>query len=183
MDTEGIAAGTSVTVLGMIGTVFLRALTEADARYGVPLERVREELGVSKALLRDASGSMALGVMTRAWVLSSELSTEPDFGLVAAETMPPGSYGELEYAVLSSPDAREALDRAVRFQRVTYAMKDHEALAAQRHLPAATVDGEVGGQHERARQRDVAVEIEEDDARRVVGARSLAKRARTVIGR
>jgi AraC-like DNA-binding protein len=108
----------------MIGTVFLRALAEAGERYGVPPERVCDELGVSRPLLHDASGSVALGVMTRAWVLYPELSKHADFGLVTAETMPPGSYGELEYAVLSSRSAREALERAVRFQRVTYAMSD-----------------------------------------------------------
>ena len=108
----------------MIGTVFLRALTEAGARHGVLEARVCDELGVSEALLHDASASVSLDVATRAWLLVPELSNQPDFGLVAAETMPPGSYGELEYAVLSSPNAKEALARAVRFQRVTYAMSD-----------------------------------------------------------
>lgn len=62
--------------------------------------------------------------MTRAWVTIPALSCDPHFGLVAAETMPAGSYGALEYAVLSSATASEALARAVRFQRVTYAMSD-----------------------------------------------------------
>ena len=108
----------------MIGTVFLRALTEAGARYGVQPARVYTELGVNEATLHDASASVSLDVATRAWLTVSALAAEPDFGLLAAETMPPGSYGELEYAVLSSPNAKEALARAVRFQRVTYAMSD-----------------------------------------------------------
>jgi AraC-like DNA-binding protein len=108
----------------VIGTVFLRALTEAGARYGVQLARVYDELGVTEALLHDASATVSLDVATRAWLSVSAMSDEADFGLLAAETMPPGSYGELEYAVLSSPSAKEALARAVRFQRVTYAMSD-----------------------------------------------------------
>ena len=106
----------------MIGTVFLRALTEAGARYGVEPGRVYEELGIEPGLLDDASSAVSLDLATRAWVTVPSLTGEEDFGLLAAETMPPGSYGELEYAVLSSPTAREALARAVRFQRVTYAM-------------------------------------------------------------
>lgn len=108
----------------MIGTVFLRALTEAGARFGVPAARVHDELGVTEALLRDASATVSLDVATRAWLTVPAMSGEAAFGLLAAETMPPGSYGELEYAVLSSPSAKEALARAVRFQRVTYAMSD-----------------------------------------------------------
>jgi AraC-like DNA-binding protein len=108
----------------MIGSVFLRALTEAGARYGVQSARVHDELGVTEALLADSSASVSLDVATRAWLLVPELSNQADFGLLAAETMPPGSYGDLEYAVLSSPTAKEALARAVRFQRVTYAMSD-----------------------------------------------------------
>ena len=108
----------------MIGSFFLRVLMEAGARYGVQLARVYDELGVTEALLDDASASVSLDVATRAWLTVPALANEPDFGLVAAETMPPGSYGELEYAVLSSPNAKEALARAVRFQRVTYALSD-----------------------------------------------------------
>ncbi len=108
----------------MIGTVFLRALTEAGARYGATPARIYDELDLTEALLHDASASVSLDVATRAWLTVPALASEPDFGLLAAETMPPGSYGELEYAVLSSPTAKEALARAVRFQRVTYAMSD-----------------------------------------------------------
>jgi AraC-like DNA-binding protein len=114
----------------LIGTVFLRALTEAGGRYGADLGRVHDELGVDAALLDDASATVSLELATRAWQLVPALTGEPDFGLLAAETMPPGSYGALEYAVLSSPTAKEALARAVRFQRVTYAMSDLSMSAA-----------------------------------------------------
>jgi AraC-like DNA-binding protein len=90
----------------------------------VDAERVRRDLDVSEDVLRDPSASVSLEVMTRAWAMVPELAGDPDFGLVAAETMPPGSYGALEYAVLSSATATEALERAVRFQKVTYAMSD-----------------------------------------------------------
>lgn len=108
----------------MIGTVFLRALTEAGGRYGADPARARDELGLTQELLDDASASVPLDTATRAWLLVPELTKHADFGLLSAETMPPGSYGALEYAVLSSPNAKEALARAVRFQRVTYAMSD-----------------------------------------------------------
>jgi len=109
---------------GTIGTTYLRALLEAGARHGAPAERVRSELDVPDDLLGDPSASVSLELMTRAWLLVPALAGDPDFGLVAAESMPAGSYGALEYAVLSSATAIEALARAVRFQRVTYAMSD-----------------------------------------------------------
>jgi AraC-like DNA-binding protein len=117
----------------VIGTVFLRALTEAGGRYGVQPARVLDELGLTEALLDDASATVSLDVATRAWLLVPALSQKADFGLLAAETMPPGSYGALEYAVLSSPNAKEALARAVRFQRVTYAMSDLSFAVAGSH--------------------------------------------------
>ncbi len=109
---------------GTIGTTYLRALLEAGARHGVDADNVRRELDISEETLADPSASVSLEVMTRAWTIVPALSKNPAFGLVAAETMPPGSYGSLEYAVLSSATASEALARAVRFQRVTYAMSD-----------------------------------------------------------
>jgi AraC-like DNA-binding protein len=65
--------------------------------------------------------------MTRAWIIvpaRARAELAADFGIVSAETLPPGSYGTLETLVLSSATASDALDRAVRFQRVTYAMSD-----------------------------------------------------------
>ena len=99
-------------------------MLDAGARYGVDSEHVLRELDVVGATLRDPGASVSLDVMTRAWVLVPWLAKEPDFGLLSAETLPPGTYGALEYAVLSSATASDALARAVRFQRVTYAMSD-----------------------------------------------------------
>ncbi len=117
----------------VIGTVFLRALTEAGARYGVQAHAYATSSASREALLTRRE---RLGVARRRdarVALVPELSSQPDFGLVAAETMPPGSYGELEYAVLSSANAKEALARAVRFQRVTYAMSDLSFAASGPH--------------------------------------------------
>lgn len=109
---------------GTIGTTFLRALLDAGARWGVDIAHVLGELDVSAETLADPGASVSLDVMTRAWALVPWLSKEPDFGLLSAESLPPGTYGALEYAVLSSATASDALSRAVRFQRVTYAMSD-----------------------------------------------------------
>lgn len=102
----------------------MRALVEAGARYGIDSAAVCRELEVTDTTLRDPSASVSLDLMTRAWVLLPPRANVPDFGLVSAETMPMGSYGSLEALVLSSATACDALDRAVRFQRVTYAMSD-----------------------------------------------------------
>jgi AraC-like DNA-binding protein len=121
---------------GTIGTTYLRALLDAASRHGVDAERVRRDLDVSEETLRDPSASVALEIMTRAWIAIPALANDPDFGIVAAETMAPGSYGALEYAVLSSATATEALARAVRFQKVTYAMSD---LSFAVEGPSATI--------------------------------------------
>ena len=109
---------------GTIGTTYLRALLDAAGRYGADVDEACRQLEVTAERLADPSASVSLEAMTRAWTIVPRLTNEPHFGLVAAETMPPGSYGALEYAVLSSANVVEALERAVRFQRVTYAMSD-----------------------------------------------------------
>jgi AraC-like DNA-binding protein len=53
--------------------------------------------------------------MAVAWHLASEQSGDPDFGLHAAENTPPGTYGALEYATMSSTSLVDALRRAVRY--------------------------------------------------------------------
>ncbi len=60
--------------------------------------------------------------------------------------------------------------------------RDDEALAAHRDLPPAAVDGEVRRKDQRTGERDVAVEIEEDHARRIARVRPDAERARAVVG-
>ena len=108
---------------GVIGTVFFRALTKERARYGVEPGSVYDALGVTEALLHDASASVSLDVATRAWLSSRALRA----GRLRASRRRDDAARQLRRARICgalSPNAKEALVRAVRFQRVTYAMSN-----------------------------------------------------------
>jgi AraC-like DNA-binding protein len=95
--------------------LLLRALVESAAAAGVDVSRLLAGIGVAPAVLEDASGWVPASVMARAWRVASELSGDVAFGLHAAESTPPGAYGALEYATMSSASLVDALRRAVRY--------------------------------------------------------------------
>jgi AraC-like DNA-binding protein len=109
---------------GMVAVLFLRALLDHGRRVGVASGRVLQELGLSPLVLEDINGWIATRAIVRAWQIVPAWSGDPDFGLHAGESTPPGAYGVLEFATMSSPTARAALDRVVRYYRMLGAMAD-----------------------------------------------------------
>lgn len=95
--------------------LLLRALVEGARAAGVDVPRLLAGIGAAPAMLEDASGWVPASMMARAWHLASELSGDAAFGLHAAESTPPGAYGALEYATMSSSSLVDALRRAVRY--------------------------------------------------------------------
>jgi AraC-like DNA-binding protein len=93
----------------------LRALVESARAAGVDVGQLLGAIGVAPAVMEDASGWVPADSMARAWHLATVQSGDADFGLHAAETMPPGTYGALEYAALSSTSLGDALRRVVRY--------------------------------------------------------------------
>jgi AraC-like DNA-binding protein len=84
--------------------------------------RILERIGVSRATLADVHAWVPVDAMARAWMLVSEEARDPDFGLHAAETVPIGVYGVLEFATMSSRNILETLERVARYYRLMGAM-------------------------------------------------------------
>jgi AraC-like DNA-binding protein len=108
----------------MVAVAFLRALLDRASVAGVDAARILDAVGVTRATLVDVNGWVPVDAMARAWVLVSEQAADPDFGLHAAETLPMGVYGVLEFATMSSPDIGETLQRVARYYRLMGAMSD-----------------------------------------------------------
>ena len=109
---------------GMVSALFLRALFDIGVRAGVDVEKIRESLKITKSAVEDVNGWISVDVMTRAWIDVPRASDDPDFGLHAAESMPTGLYGVLEYATISSPTLQVALERVARYYRIVGAMSE-----------------------------------------------------------
>jgi len=108
----------------MVAVAFLRALLDRAGVAGVDARRVLDAIGVTRATLVDVNGWVPVDAMARAWVLVSEQAADADFGLRAAETLPMGVYGVLEFATMSSPDIGETLHRVARYYRLMGAMSE-----------------------------------------------------------
>lgn len=108
----------------MVATAFLRALLNRAAAARVDTASILEAIGVTRATLVDVNGWVPVDAMARAWVLASEQAADADFGLHAAETLPMGVYGVLEFATMSSPDIGETLQRVARYYRLMGAMSE-----------------------------------------------------------
>jgi AraC-like DNA-binding protein len=95
--------------------LLLRALVESARGAGVDAGGLLGAIGVPPDVLDDASGWVPFETMAMAWDLACRRSGDSNFGLHAAENTPPGTYGALEYATMSSTSLVDALRRAVRY--------------------------------------------------------------------
>ena len=119
---EGVSRRASSAAL------LLRALVESARAAGVDGDGLLGAIGVPPGVMDDASGWVPFETMARAWHLACERSGDPDFGLHAAESTPPGTYGALEYATMSSTSLVDALRRAVRYYAALGSMGDSTML-------------------------------------------------------
>jgi AraC-like DNA-binding protein len=108
----------------MVAVAFLRALLDRAGAAGVDAASILDAIGITRATLVDVHGWVPVDAMARAWMLVSERAADPDFGLHAAETLPMGVYGVLEFATMSSPDIGETLHRVARYYRLMGAMSE-----------------------------------------------------------
>ncbi len=114
----------ALSTRGMSAVLLLRALVASASAKGVDRAGLLATLGVPESTLDDVNGWVPVETMAQAWQLVTERCADVDFGLHAAEEMPPGTYGALEFATLSSISLEDALRRAVRYYRVLGAMSE-----------------------------------------------------------
>jgi AraC-like DNA-binding protein len=104
--------------------MFLRALLDRASVAGLDGSHVLAEAGVSRETLADVNGWIPVDAMARAWTSVSERVRDPDYGLHAAESLPIGVYGVLEFATMCSPNIAATLERVARYYRIMGAMSD-----------------------------------------------------------
>ncbi|HEY8091395.1 MAG TPA: AraC family transcriptional regulator [Polyangiaceae bacterium] len=109
---------------GTVAAAFLRALLDRAAGAGVDPSSILDAIGVSRETLADVNGWIPVKAMADAWALVSERAADPDFGLHAAESLPIGVYGVLEFATMSSPNIGATLELVARYYRLMGAMSE-----------------------------------------------------------
>lgn len=103
---------------------------EVSAAIGSMIVHAAERRGVDGAELRRRSGfeltavgpdvRIPLSVETRLWDEASSLSGDPIFGVYAAQSLLPGTFDVLDYAVRTAPTFRESIQRVIRYNRIVH---------------------------------------------------------------
>lgn len=89
-------------------------------QMGVTAQRLLEVAGLDPFALSDPDVRIPLALETRLWEIAASLGDDADFGLHAAETIRPGAFDVLDYAVRTAPDLSAALSRIVRYNKLVH---------------------------------------------------------------
>ncbi|MEH6564920.1 MAG: AraC family transcriptional regulator [Halopseudomonas sp.] len=95
-----------------------RAIVLALDGEGVDAAELFAELGVDEAVLADPDGRIAQDQMTRLWRRAVEITGDPAIGLSMAQTLRPGHFSVVGYAMMSSRTLLEGFGRVIRYQRI-----------------------------------------------------------------
>ncbi|QJR36410.1 AraC family transcriptional regulator [Gemmatimonas groenlandica] len=98
----------------------LRAAFASAARAGVEQSALLEASGITPEQMLSPEAPVALESALRLWDEAARRSGDPWFGLHAGELADPLRFGALGYVIMSSGTVREALDAAIRYERVMY---------------------------------------------------------------
>ncbi len=90
-----------------------------EERGRQPADLLRKA-GIDHAVLGDAEGRIPHGKALALWEATRELEGDQDIGLHVGEAIRPGTFGALEYAVLTSSRLGDGLERLVRYHRVLH---------------------------------------------------------------
>ena len=77
-------------------------------------------------MLDDVEARMPLAVEERLWQRAAEHTSDPLFGLHAAQAIRPGAFDVLDYAVRTAPTLRAALLRLARYNRLVHDLATFE---------------------------------------------------------
>ncbi|HDY99775.1 MAG TPA: AraC family transcriptional regulator [Pseudomonas sabulinigri] len=95
-----------------------RAIAQALEGRGVNAAELFAELGIETEVLTDPDGRIPQDSMTRLWRRAVEVSGNPAIGLSMAQTLRPGHFSVVGYAMMSSRNLLEGFGRVVRYQRI-----------------------------------------------------------------
>ena len=96
--------------------VYLVKLLDVLRERGCDVGPILEASGLGDEVLGDPEASLPLSVYLTAVETAVELHAIPDLGFLVGEHTTPLEHGVLGYALLSSPNLRDCLQRYVRFQ-------------------------------------------------------------------
>ena len=97
-------------------TIYLIKLLDVLQELGLPLQEVKAAAAVADRELDDREGSIALSNYVDAVQQAVQQFVVPDLGFLVGEHTTPLEHGVLGYALISSSNLRQCLERYVRFQ-------------------------------------------------------------------
>lgn len=128
-----LLVGARVGCGGWLGPLALATMewVEVSAGIGAMIVQVASRRGVSPAELQAVTGfdvrlgtdpdaRIPLSLETALWDEAARRSSDPAFGLHAAEAVRPGMFDVLDYAVRTAPSLRSALERLIRYNRLLH---------------------------------------------------------------
>lgn len=95
-------------------------ILRAAAARGADPAALAGSVGFDRALLADPDASIPLPQEAALWEAAAAAAGDADLGLHAAESLQPGEFDVIDYAVRSAPDVREALARLARYNRLVH---------------------------------------------------------------
>lgn len=101
-------------------------IVQVAASRGVDAAALMAEAGFVAGWLDDVEASMPLAVEERLWQRAAEHTSDPLFGLHAAQAIRPGAFDVLDYAVRTAPTLRAALLRLARYNRLVHDLATFE---------------------------------------------------------
>ncbi|MEH6492973.1 AraC family transcriptional regulator [Halopseudomonas sp.] len=95
-----------------------RAIAQALEGRGVNAAALFDELGIDPAVIADPDGRIPQDNMTRLWQRAVAVSNNSAIGLSMAQTLRPGHFSVVGYAMMSSRTLLEGFGRVIRYQRI-----------------------------------------------------------------
>lgn len=114
---------------------FLRILAGAGRAHGLAPGPILERAGIDPAAVESSERRLPLRAARAAWQEAARQSSDPHFGLHAAERLPPGSFDVLDYLGRSVATFGEMLVRVARLVSVL----TEDGRVSLRHTPRAVV--------------------------------------------
>ncbi len=94
---------------GSVSTISSRALIEACERLGVESDSVLDAAGVERSVLADPDAHLPSAKVAALWAKAYEAAGDPDLALHAAEALPFGACGVIEFLAWNAPTIGQAL--------------------------------------------------------------------------
>ncbi|WP_163834241.1 AraC family transcriptional regulator [Spartinivicinus ruber] len=104
------------TTTGSTSTAALSQFVKLAEHYGLPVQLLANQAGISASQLSSTGTRVSLAAMEKLLSQFIEMSSDPLFGLHAAQFVQPGSYHVLGYIAMNCATLAEAVDRIQRYE-------------------------------------------------------------------